>query len=40
MKGIDDFPFYGYLSIPKLKGKYPIQINNTVKEEAFVALNQ
>lgn len=24
----------------KLKGKYPIQINNTVKEEAFVALNQ
>lgn len=24
----------------KLKGKYPIQVNNTVKEEAFVALNQ
>lgn len=24
----------------KLKGKYPVQINNTVKEEAFVALNQ
>ncbi len=23
-----------------LKGKYPIQVNNTVKEEAFVALNQ
>lgn len=24
----------------KLKGKYPVQINNSVKEEAFVALNQ
>ncbi|MDP3394640.1 acetylxylan esterase [Sediminibacterium sp.] len=26
MKGIDEFPFYGYLSIPKLKGKYPVII--------------
>ena len=26
MKGLDDFPFYGYLSIPKLKGKYPVII--------------
>lgn len=26
MKGLDEFPFYGYLSIPKLKGKYPVII--------------
>lgn len=39
MKGLDEFPFFGYLSIPKLKGKYPVIIGyGGYKKEVFPLL--
>ena len=39
MVGLDEFPFYGYLSIPKLKGKYPVIIGyGGYKKEVFPLL--
>lgn len=39
MVGLDEFPFYGFLSIPKLKGKYPVIIGyGGYKKEVFPLL--